>query len=495
MVRRTFARNLLAAARCFEGERAPGPAVVGRVLGLLRDATGADAVALLTGEGQALRVSGATGLLGRARGLRLEVDAHPRLSALVDASSPLVFAPDDPRPDPWDGFLLVDPKAKVHACAGAALRGTDARSCGVVTLDAASPQAFGGEIVGELASFAALLELAIDMDQPALAPRTRASTRELIGHSPAMQKLRREIELVAPSNLPVLIEGETGVGKELVAEAIHAASTRAAGPLVRVNCAALPESLAESELFGHRRGAFTGAVTNYRGAFARADGGTLLLDEFGELEPRLQAKMLRVLQDGELAVLGEERTQRVDVRVIAASNQDLSQAVAAGRFRADLWYRVAGYRVRVPALRERERDILMLAGYFLDQAGAGLGLLEAKLSPAAQRCVVEYPWPGNVRELEHRVARACLRVAARSPVLPAVVGPEDLELERDEAARPHLAVLDELPANGLAAAVEDLRRALIERAVALSNGNWAEAARRLQIDRSNLHRMARRLDM
>jgi anaerobic nitric oxide reductase transcription regulator len=465
------------------------------VLGLLRVAAGADAVALLTGEGPALRVSETAGLLGRARGRRLRLGEHPRLTALAEASSPIVFAPDDPRPDPWDGLLLVDPEAKVHACGGAALRGAGERPSGVLTIDAASPQRFGPEIVGHLASFAALIELALDRDHPGLAPRRVARSRELIGHSSAMALLRRELELVAPSDLPVLIEGETGVGKELVAEALHAASNRAAAPLVRINCAALPESLAESELFGHRRGAFTGAVANYRGAFARADGGTLLLDEFGELAPRLQAKLLRVLQDGELAVLGEERPRRVDVRVIAASNQDLSQAVHAGRLREDLWYRVAGFRLRVPALRERERDILILARHFLDGAGAGLGLLGAKFSPAAERCLLEYPWPGNVRELEHRVARACLRVAARSPVLPAIVGPEDLELDAAQLAGPKLAVVDALPADGLTAAVDDLRRALIERAVALSEGNWAEAARRLQIDRSNLHRMARRLGL
>ncbi|PRQ06145.1 nitric oxide reductase transcriptional regulator NorR [Enhygromyxa salina] len=487
---RSFARNLVAAARCVDGD--PGPAAAGRVLGLLREAAGADAAALLTANGQQLRVHETTGLLGRARGRQLRVGEHPRLGALLEAASPLVFAPDDPRPDPWDGFLLVDPQATVHACGGAALRGIDGRPRGVLTLDAASAQRFGPEIVGHLASFAALIELALDGDQPGLAPRRTPRARELIGESPAMMTLRRELELVAPSNLPVLIEGETGVGKELVAEAIHAASSRAAGPLVRLNCAALPESLAESELFGHRRGAFTGAVASYRGAFARADGGTLLLDEFGELEPRLQAKLLRVLQDGELAMLGEERTRRVDVRVIAASNQDLSQAVSAGRLRADLWYRVAGFRLRVPALRERERDILLFAEYFLDQASARLGLRAASLSPAAQRCVLEYAWPGNVRELEHRVARACLRVAARS-VLPAVVEPADLELDEATPTRPDLTSNEELPAEGLAAAVDDLRRAMIERAVALSDGNWAEAARRLQIDRSNLHRMARRL--
>ena len=489
-------RALLAAARSLTVD--PGPRSTARLLEILCKSTGADAAALLVhadhGNGL-LDLSTGVGLDERAYDRVLELGDHPRLTTLASTADPIVFAPDDPRPDPWDQLVLDAPQASVHACAGVALRNEDGRLSGLLTLDAVSQGRFGSGVMPLLASFAALTSVALEHRRLGVHAR-RGAARDrprLIGRSPTMAALRREIELVAASDLPVMIEGETGVGKELVAEAVHAASGRADAPLVRINCAALPLSLAESELFGHRRGAFTGANRDHRGAFAQADGGTILLDEVGELEPLMQAKLLRVVQTGELPILGDERVRRVDVRILAASNRDLEAEVAAGRFRADLWYRIAGYPLRVPSLRERGADVLALAEHFLEEAGARLGILEAELSAAAERSLLEHPWPGNVRELEHCIARACLRASARSPRVPVRVEPIDLGLTAVQP--PAIASDDPRATASLAEAVDELRRSLIERAVAESDGNWAMAARRLQIDRSNLHRMAVRLKL
>lgn len=221
-----------------------------------------------------------------------------------------------------------------------------------------------------------------------------------------MTQLKKEIEIVAASDLNVLISGETGTGKELVAKAIHEASPRAVNPLVYLNCAALPESVAESELFGHVKGAFTGAISNRSGKFEMADNGTLFLDEIGELSLALQAKLLRVLQYGDIQRVGDDRSLRVDVRVLAATNRDLREEVLAGRFRADLFHRLSVFPLSVPPLRERGDDVILLAGYFCEQCRLRLGLSRVVLSAGARNLLQHYNFPGNVRELEHAIHRA-----------------------------------------------------------------------------------------
>jgi anaerobic nitric oxide reductase transcription regulator len=219
----------------------------------------------------------------------------------------------------------------------------------------------------------------------------------------------QEVDTVAPSDLTVLILGETGTGKELVAHRLHEGSRRSHRPLVQVNCAALPETLADSELFGHRRGAFTGATQDRMGKFEMAAGGTLMLDEVGELPLPVQAKLLRVLQSGDIQRPGSDAPLRVDVRVVAATNRDLRGEVAAGRFRADLYHRLAVYPVHVPPLRARGRDVLALAGAFLEENQHRLGARNLRLSPASREALLHHDWPGNVRELEHLISRAALR--------------------------------------------------------------------------------------
>jgi DNA-binding NtrC family response regulator len=231
---------------------------------------------------------------------------------------------------------------------------------------------------------------------------------QLVGSSMAMQRLREQLARIAATDETVLICGESGTGKELIAQSIHAASTRRAGPLVSLNCPVLSEQLAESELFGHRRGAFTGADRDRTGRFAAAQGGTLLLDEITEISPPLQAKLLRVLQERQFEPVGSNESLTVDVRVLATTNRDLTDEVARGNFREDLYYRLAVLPIQVPPLRDRANDIVELAEHFLRSARSRLGRPALVLSADLTALLGEYPWPGNVRELHNVVTRACV---------------------------------------------------------------------------------------
>jgi DNA-binding NtrC family response regulator len=230
----------------------------------------------------------------------------------------------------------------------------------------------------------------------------------MIGNAPAMQRLYQMVRLVARRTTTVLILGATGTGKELVASAIHKLSPRASRPFVTINCAAIPEALLESELFGHVRGAFTGAVQSHLGRIQAASGGTLFLDEIGELPPGLQAKLLRFLEQKEIQRLGGTEPQRVDVRVVAATNQDLLEKVERGDFREDLYYRLSAFPVELPLLCDRPADIVPLAEHFLEQATAGTKNHRAVVSKEAAHLLQSHPWPGNVRELQHVMERAAI---------------------------------------------------------------------------------------
>jgi transcriptional regulator with GAF, ATPase, and Fis domain len=237
---------------------------------------------------------------------------------------------------------------------------------------------------------------------------------EMVGRSEAMRELARLVRLVAPRSATVLIEGETGTGKELVAKAVHRLSGRASKPFTVLNCAAIPESLLEAELFGHTRGAFTGAVQSRTGRIEAAHGGTLFLDEIGEMPLALQAKMLRFLESGELQKVGENEVMRVDVRVIAATHQHLEARAEAGTFRLDLFHRLAVFPVEVPALRDRMEDVPALAEFFLEEMGRDMP--RKSLAEEAIARLQTYQWPGNVRELKHVVERGAI-LAGESPVI------------------------------------------------------------------------------
>jgi len=249
----------------------------------------------------------------------------------------------------------------------------------------------------------------------------------------------KELRVVASADLPVLLLGETGVGKELFARELHILSQRSDKPLIYVNCAALPESLAESELFGHVKGAFSGATSDRSGRFEVAHGGTLFLDEVGELPLSIQAKLLRVLQNGEIQRLGSDKYRKVDVRLIAATNRNLRQQVSNETFRADLYHRLSVYPLPIPPLLERGDDVSILAGHFLELNRARLGLRALRLSPEAELAIQQYQWPGNVRELEHVISRAAIKLLSH--------GVEKTSLEmmirnshREEMTRQELAV-------------------------------------------------------
>jgi transcriptional regulator with GAF, ATPase, and Fis domain len=317
--------------------------------------------------------------------------------------------------------------------------------------------------------------------------------REIIGTSPAMGKVLRLIASAAASSIPVLIEGETGTGKELVARAIHRASDRANGPFIAANCAAFTETLLESELFGHRRGAFTGAASDEPGVFRAANGGLILLDEVGEMPPPMQAKLLRVLQEGEITPVGESRPQKVDVRVLSATNRDLSAAVTAKTFRADLYYRLAVFPIRLPPLRDRREDIPLLASRFLARSSQASGKRIGEIDADALDALVRFNWPGNVRELQNEIERAVALAAngqgiARAHLWAAVGGSAEKTGPPDSAgASPSM---DDLAAQSqpLAKARADFEARYIASVLARTGGKVTQAARLLGISRVALHK-------
>lgn len=327
------------------------------------------------------------------------------------------------------------------------------------------------------------LHSAADAPEPGAASLALAEEADaLIGHSPAMRTVHKRIGLAAGAELPVLITGETGTGKELAARALHRASTRAQRAFVAVNCAAIPLELMESELFGHRKGAFSGATSDRIGLIRQADGGSLFLDEIGDMPLPMQGKLLRFLQEGEVTPLGGNGAQKVDVRVLAATHRDLAAWASTGQFRSDLRYRLNVVPIELPPLRERGDDILLLATHFLQSAG---GAARA-LSPDAQRRVLDYLWPGNVRELRNVMQRCALLVRGHT------IAAGDL----DEALGEPLPGdrLQPQPADAptgtqsLPEAVAQLEKRMIQAALTQAQGNRAEAARQLGIHRQLLYR-------
>ena len=338
---------------------------------------------------------------------------------------------------------------------------------------------------------------ALDQDQ------SRPPIPELIGSSPAMQKVYQLTRRVARSNASVLLLGETGTGKELIAKAIHQTSHRATGPFVRVNCGALSESLLESELFGHVRGSFTGAIANRTGRFEAAHTGTIFLDEINSTTPKLQVKLLRVLQEREFERVGDTQTVRVDTRVVAASNRDLMAAVEAGDFREDLYYRLHVVPIHLPPLRERPEDIAELVSHFLSYYNEENDRYVTHIEPAALEALQNYHWPGNVRELQNYVERAVVMAVGDEltcQLLPETVlkGPKARTGSRPRAA--DLETLTyELVQQGLVAAgprednlhakvVDRVERELIAQVMTSCDSVQTKAATKLGINRNTLHK-------
>ena len=307
---------------------------------------------------------------------------------------------------------------------------------------------------------------------------------EMVGNSSAMEKLRVEIARAAPSDARVLITGESGVGKELVARAVHRGSPRNERPLVAINCAAMPEELIESELFGHEKGAFTGAYRRTRGQFEGADGGTLFLDEVAEMSPRLQAKLLRVLQEGEFQRVGGGEVVKVDVRVISATRRTLEEEVKAERFREDLFYRLNVIPIHIPPLRERSEDIPHLTLHLLRELARNHGSVETEIDERALAVLCAYAWPGNVRELENVLERLII-MGGGDPV-----GEEQVRAALPSDAGPTTHSADAGPLT-LKEALEGYEKEFIARTLAAEDGNVARAARRLGLERSHLYKKLR----
>jgi transcriptional regulator with GAF, ATPase, and Fis domain len=307
---------------------------------------------------------------------------------------------------------------------------------------------------------------------------------ELVGDSPRMRAVYELVRRVAATDSTVLIQGESGTGKELVARAVHNSSSRAGGPFVAVNCAAITETLLESELFGHEKGAFTGAVAQKKGKVELANGGTLFLDEIGEFAIALQAKLLRVLQEREFERVGGARPMKIDVRFVAATNRGLLQAVEAGTFRRDLYHRLNVVSMTLPALRERAEDIPLLADYFIAKASRKCCMRPKPISPEAQACLLSYDWPGNVRELEHAMERALVLGSSDS------ILSEDLPAEIFESASE-----EPSSSSNFQSVVKEQKKQVVQKAMQQSGGNYIEAAKVLGIHPNSLLRLIRNLNL
>ncbi|WP_111977741.1 nitric oxide reductase transcriptional regulator NorR [Algibacillus agarilyticus] len=498
-----------------------------------------DAIAILAFRGDILKPLATKGLSQDTMGRRFVVAEHPRFVEICQAKTPTRFFADCPLPDPYDG-LVVDMQGDlpIHACMGIPLYFAD-KLIGILTLDSFTPNAFDTiaqdtlEIIAAISSATLNTALMIElMEHQALHSKQVVAelsqsvllrdSGELIGDSPLMLALKKDIDIVAASPFTVLISGATGVGKELVARQIHHKSSRSDKPLVYVNCAALPENLIESELFGHVKGAFTGADKDRSGKFILADGGTLFLDEIGELPLAAQSKLLRVLQNQEIQTVGQDKIRTVDVRVIAATNRNLIEEVERGRFRADLYHRLSVYPINVPPLKARENDVILLAGYFAESARRKLGLSQVKLTTDLLTQLSRYAWPGNVRELEHVIDRAAIK--AREAQMSSTItlegasvdlmqkdqseavllahevndAPSISSVANHDASRlaPHLvdSYSSSFSANkSLKEATQAFQQQLIMQTLVEQDHNMAATARILQTDRANLSRLAKKL--
>ena len=502
-----------------------------RLLEAIRQVLNCDASALLLYQDQQFTPLAINGLADEVLGRRFVINAHPRLEAIARAGDIVRFPADSTLADPYDGLISNhDEKLHVHSCIGLPLL-IDDRLIGAITIDAFDPGQFDSlrnedlRFVSALAASglhtALLIEqlekqtsVAANTEHQALTPH-HGGHQEMIGQSDGMKALQEQINAVANTDLTVLIMGETGVGKELVASAIHHRSSRANKQLVYLNCAALPESVAESELFGHVKGAFTGAISHRKGKFEQADGGTLFLDEIGELSLSLQAKLLRALQYGDIQRVGDDRHITVNTRIVAATNRSMPEEVKAGRFRADLYHRLSVFPIVVPPLRQRENDIVLLAGFFAERTSQKLNISNIRLSESLINQIKHYPWPGNIRELEHVISRAAVIAKASQSAADSGLTEQVLELNIDHLTLPelHHSLADKSPSvdtdkagdaelgitllsnHNFKQATEAFQKQLISQCYQQNDQNWSATARELTLDTGNLHRLAKRLGL
>ena len=438
-----------------------------------------DLATIFTLEGPSLVVRAARGRLAApVRGHSLALADFPSLREALETRRARAFTEDDHRHgdgDPFDGVLDLPPG---HACMVVPLHAAG-RSLGVMTLDRDRCEAYAPSTVDLVETYGQILGLALENAEQRLAlERLRAQERQHAdaldeqaeAHgvferslAPAVRAVAAQARQVAATDTPVLILGETGTGKERLARAIHRWSPRASRPFVALNCAAIPPHLLESELFGHVRGAFTGATRDRAGRFQMAHGGTLLLDEIGELPVDTQAKLLRVLQEGTLEPVGSDRTVRVDVRILAATHVDLARAIAERRFREDLYYRLHVFPLRLPPLRERLADLELLCAAMLAEQGQRIGRGALRISDAGLARLREHPWPGNLRELANALERAAIVTPGRE------LGPDSFDFAARTSPLEH--VPNDLPDEpGHFPTLEEAQAEHIQRALRRTRG-------------------------
>jgi transcriptional regulator with GAF, ATPase, and Fis domain len=461
-----------------------------KALEAVLEAVPADQAAiLLTEDG----VDGFSSIMGRDRrlGANQPIRASQTILNRVLKESLAVLSSDVQSDDSYrEAESLLE--RRVHSVLAVPLE-VRGKVLGVMYLEASSPGSrFDSDLLQVATTLGNITALAIENARhlERLDGENRRLHEELnihhsmVGESKAMREVYEFVSRVAGRDSTVLISGESGTGKELVARAVHLNSPRVDKPFVAINCAAITETLLESELFGHERGAFTGAVAQKKGKLEVAEGGTIFLDEIGELALPMQAKLLRVLQEREFERVGGTRPIKLDVRLIAATNRDLKEASRTGTFRSDLYYRLNVVSLQMPALRERREDIPLLAAFFAAQHGEKVKRRVAGISPEAQACLARYDWPGNVRELENAIERAV--VLGSTEVILAEDLPDSI-LEETAASGQ--------PVNALAEGIREAKKVLIERAIEQANGNYTEAAKILGVHANHLFRLIRTLNL
>ncbi len=477
------------------------------LLKIVKEVIPYDASVLMLVDGDRLIPLESYGLAAEAKERVYYLKENPRLEIIFNSKEPIKFPLDSELPDPFDGMVSSDPEAleEVHACLGCPLI-VDGKTIGILTADSLSPHAFDeidNEYLGAISVLAGAtlrtslllekLEESISLSgmvtQDLMNQASAKGGGEFIGTGVGIQKLKENIKLVAKSELSVLVSGETGTGKELVARSIHSFSRRYDRPMIYVNCAALPESIAESELFGHKKGAFTGAIQDRPGKFEVANNGTLFLDEIGELPLSIQAKLLRAIQEGEIQRVGEDKIRKVDVRVIAATNRNLIEEIAKGNFRADLYHRLNVYPLVTPPLRQHLHDIPLFVGYFCDYYQRRLGCKPFRLTEESLKKLKSYLWPGNVRELKNVISRATLHASqdmTRDKIH--LIRPEHLFISGEQISKADLAPEDESKLT-LQEQMKEFKKKIIVKSVRKNKGNWSQAAKELGLHRSNLYHL------
>ncbi|WP_435236899.1 nitric oxide reductase transcriptional regulator NorR [Psychromonas sp. PT13] len=484
-----------------------------QLLFTIRNLFNCDASALLAFQHQQFAPLAIDGLYDDVLGRRFNIQEHPRLEAIARAGDVVRFPSDSQLPDPYDGLIPNhEGELNIHSCIGLPLLANN-HLIGALTIDAFNPEQFEQFSDDDLRIISALVAASLhtsllmeklenqvgifnheeNLDSLVYQPT------EMIGQSQGIIELQSHISAVADTDLSVLITGETGVGKELVASALHKQSARSENNLIYLNCAALPESVAESELFGHVKGAFTGAISDRKGKFELANNSTLFLDEVGELPLSLQAKLLRALQYGDIQRVGDEKSLKVNTRIVAATNRALHEEVKAGRFRADLYHRLNVFPVHVPPLRERDNDVVLLSGFFAERCRAKLGFDNISIEPEAIGLIQHYDWPGNVRELEHAINRAA--VIAKSQAIDSflLLQKKHFQLNIDDSQTQSPTLSSNEPTStiktGLREATDKFQSGVIQQAYKENGNNWATTAKRLKLDPGNLHRLAKRLNL